>query len=362
MKINSHDITHKSDVGGVLLNLKNAHEVRSAYQGILDNVQEKRPDAHLDGVSIEPMIVKRNGRELMIGVTSDPAFGPVITFGLGGTDVEVKSAPAVALPPLNKFLTKELIREANIDKLLSAFRQMPPVNLEALEDVLLRVSEMVCELPSLKEMDINPLILDEASAWAADARIIVEYKQPGADRYAHMAIAPYPTHLVSHWQLADGRDITIRPIRPEDAELDQRFIRGLSDKSRYFRFMGAVHELPETLLASLTQIDYGREMALIAVTENKGQDAALGVVRYIVNPDGNSCSFALAVADDIAGKGLGRKLMISIMDAARGQGLREIEGVVLNSNHRMLRLMNRLGFDIQPGENDSGCMKVSKLL
>jgi Acyl-CoA synthetase (NDP forming) len=362
MKINSHDITHKSDVGGVLLNLKNAHEVRSAYQGILDNVQEKRPDAHLDGVSIEPMIVKRNGRELMIGVTSDPAFGPVITFGLGGTDVEVKSAPAVALPPLNKFLTKELIREANIDKLLSAFRQMPPVNLEALEDVLLRVSEMVCELPSLKEMDINPLILDEASAWAADARIIVEYKQPGTDRYAHMAIAPYPTHLVSHWQLADGRDITIRPIRPEDAELDQRFIRGLSDKSRYFRFMGAVHELPETLLASLTQIDYGREMALIAVTENKGQEAALGVVRYIVNPDGSSCSFALAVADDIAGKGLGRKLMISIMDAARGQGLREIEGVVLNSNHRMLRLMNRLGFDIQPGENDSGCMKVSKLL
>lgn len=362
MKINSHDITHKSDVGGVLLNLRNAHEVRSAYQDILNNVHAKRPDAHVDGVSIEPMVVKRHGRELMIGVSSDPAFGPVITFGLGGTDVEVKSTPAVALPPLNKFLTKELIREANIAPLLGAFRQMPPADLEALEDVLLRVSEMVCELPSLKEMDINPLILDEAGALAADARIIVEYKQPGADRYAHMAIAPYPTHLVSHWQLADGTDITIRPVRPEDGELDQRFIRGLSDKSRYFRFMGAVHELPETLLASLTQIDYGREMALIAIAQDKDQEIALGVARYSINPDGNSCNFALAVADYVAGKRLGRKLMTSLMEAAREQGLKEIEGIVLNNNHRMLGLMNRLGFTIKPVEGDHGLMKVSKQL
>lgn len=138
---------------------------------------------------------------------------------------------------------------------------------------------MVCELPSLKEMDINPLILDEAGALAADARIIVEYKQPSADCYAHMAIAPYPTHLVSHWQLADGTDITIRPIRPEDGELDQRFIRGLSDESRYFRFMDAMHKLPETLLASLTQIDHGREMVLVAITQDKDQEIALGVAR-----------------------------------------------------------------------------------
>lgn len=225
---------------------------------------------------------------------------------------------------------------------------------------------MVCELPALKEMDINPLILDETGALAADARIIVEYRHLGADRYAHMAIAPYPTHLVSHWQLADGTDIVIRPIRPEDAEMDQRFIRGLSDKSRYFRFMGAMYELPETLLASLTQIDYGREMALIAVTENKGQETALGVARYVVNPDGTSCNFALAVADDIAGKGLGRKLMTSLMNAARGQGLKKIEGIVLNSNHRMLRLMNRLGFESQPLDPwplrpDTACQIKSRL-
>ncbi|SFH57168.1 acetyltransferase [Nitrosospira sp. Nsp14] len=366
MKVNSHDITHKTDVGGVLLNLKNAHEVRAAYQDILDAVREKRPEGHMDGVSIEPMILKPNGRELMVGVTSDPVFGPVITFGSGGTEVEVKSTPAIALPPLNKFLTRELIQEANITKLLGPFRQMPPANLEALEDVFLRVSEMVCELPWLKEMDVNPLILDETGALAADARIIVEFRQPSPDRYAHMAIAPYPTHLVSHWQFADGMDITIRPIRPEDAELDQRFIRGLSDESRYFRFMEAIHELPQTLLASLTQIDYGCEMALVALTPDKDRDqdreTALGVARYVINPDGNSCNFALAVADNVRGKGLGRKLMTSLMEAARAQGLKEIEGLVLSNNDRMLGLMHRLGFSIKSAEDNHGLMKVSKPL
>ena len=366
MKVNSHDITHKTDVGGVILNLKNAHEVRAAYQDILAVVREKRPEAHMDGVSIEAMILKPNGRELMIGVTSDPVFGPVITFGSGGTEVEVKSTPAIALPPLNKFLTRELIQEANITRLLGPFRQMPAANLEALEDVFLRVSEMVCELPWLKEMDVNPLILDETGALAADARIIVEFRQPSPDRYAHMAIAPYPTHLVSHWQFADGMDITIRPIRPEDAELDQRFIRGLSDESRYFRFMEAIHELPQTLLASLTQIDYGCEMALVALTPDRDRDqdreTALGVARYVINPDGNSCNFALAVADNVRGKGLGRKLMTSLMEAARAQGLKEIEGLVLSNNDRMLGLMHRLGFSIKSAEEDHGLTKVNKRL
>jgi acetyltransferase len=190
MKINSPDITHKSDTGGVLLNLNNADEVRTAYQQILDNVQHNRPGAQIDGISIEPMIVKPNGRELMIGVTSDPVFGPVITFGAGGTTVEIMGDRAVALPPLNSFLVRELIQNTRIAKMLGTFRNMAPANMAALEDVLLRVSEMVCELPLLKEMDINPLILDENGALAADARVVVEFRQPSADRYAHMAIHP----------------------------------------------------------------------------------------------------------------------------------------------------------------------------
>jgi acetyltransferase len=362
MKVNSQDITHKSDAGGVVLNLSNAHEVRAAYQHILDNIRINRPNARMDGISIEPMIVKPNGRELMIGVTSDPVFGPVITFGAGGTTVEIMGDRAVALPPLNNFLVKELIQETHIAKMLGAFRNMAPANMEALEDVLLRVSEMVCELPLLKEMDINPLILDERGVLAADARVVVEYRQPAADRYAHMAIYPYPTQLVSQWQLADGTDITIRPIRPEDAELVQAFVRGLSEESKYFRFMSSMHELTETMLVRFTQIDYSREMALIAVTLVQDREIELGVGRYAINPDGDSCEFALVVADSFQGKGLGQKLMVMLMEAARSKGLDMIEGEVLSNNHNMLKLMMRLGFAVKTSDDDQGVMKVSRAL
>src|SRR5512146_176137 len=362
MKVNSPDITHKSDAGGVVLNLNSAPEVRAAYQHIIDNVQRNRPNARVDGISIEPMIVKANGRELMIGVTSDPVFGPVITFGTGGVAVEVMGDRAVALPPLNHFLVRELIRETRIARMLEAFRNMPPANIEALEDVLLRVSEMVCELPLLKEMDLNPLILDENGALAADTRIVVEYRQPSADRYAHMAIYPYPTHLISQWQLADGTDITIRPIRPEDADIEIRFVHDLSEESKYFRFMNSMQELTENMQLRFTQIDYSREMALVAVTEEQGREVELGVTRYAINPDGDTCEFALVVADNMQGKGLGQKLMVSLMEAARANGLSVIEGEVLSNNHNMLKLMTRLGFTNKASEDDPGIMKVSKAL
>ena len=362
MKINSPDITHKSDAGGVMLNLRNAHEVRAAYQHIIDSVQLNRPNARVEGISIEPMIVKANGRELMIGVTTDPVFGPVITFGAGGTSVEIMGDRAIALPPLNSFLARELIQGTRIAKMLGPFRNMLPANMAALEDVLLRVSEMVCELPLLKEMDINPLILDEQGVLAADARVVVEYRQPGTDRYAHMAIYPYPTHLVSQWQLVDGTDIVIRPIRPEDADLVKRFVHDLSDESKYFRFMNSVQELTEEMLARLTQIDYSREMALVAVTQDQSPETELGVARYAINPDGLSCEFALVVANNIAGKGLGQRLMIALMEAARSKGLEVIEGEVLSHNHNMLKLMNRIGFSIKPHAEDTGIMQVSKRL
>jgi acetyltransferase len=362
MKINSPDITHKSDAGGVRLNLVNAQAVRGTYHELVENVKRSRPDARIDGISIEPMIVKPNGRELMVGVTSDPVFGPVITFGAGGTTVEIMGDRAVSLPPLNSFLVKDLIRGTHVAKMLGAFRHMPPADMDALETVLLRVSEMVCELPMLMEMDINPLILDENGALAADARVVVEFRQPSADRYAHMAIYPYPTHLVSNWQLADGTNIVIRPIRPEDAGIEQEFVRNLSEESRYFRFMNGVQELSQTMLVRFTQIDYSREMALVAVTEDKGKETELGVTRYATNPDGESCEFALVIADSMRGKGLGHKLMTSLMDAARSKGLSIIEGEVLKSNASMLKLMKRLGFTIEDSAEDDSVKTVRKAL
>jgi acetyltransferase len=307
-------------------------------------------------------VVKPNGRELMLGVTSDPVFGPVITFGAGGTAVEVLGDRAVALPPLNSFLVRELIAGTRVSKLLGAFRHMPPIQMEALESLLLRVSEMVCELPWLREMDINPLIVDENGALAADARVMVDFAPASGDRYAHMAIYPYPSHLVTNWQLPDGTEITIRPIRPEDAEMVQEFVRGLSDEAKYFRFMNTLQELSQTMLARFTQIDYDREMALIAVTEESGKDVEIGVSRYAINPDGESCEFALVVSDQWQHKAIGHKLMGSLMDAARTRGLKTMEGEVLASNHNMLKLVTTLGFAVATSTEDAAIKRVTRSL
>lgn len=362
MKINSPDITHKSEAGGVRLNLTNATAVFSAFHDIATDVRKNRPEAVLDGVSIQPMVVKPNGRELMLGITTDPVFGPVITFGAGGTAVEVMGDRAVALPPLNSFLARELVATTRVSRLLGAFRQMPPVQMEVLESLLLRVSEMACELPWIREMDVNPLIVDEHGALAADARVIVDYAPASWDRYAHMAIHPYPMHLVTSWQLPDGTTITMRPIRPEDADIEQKFVHGLSEEAKYFRFMNAVSELSESMLVRFTQIDYDREMALIAVTELEGQEVEVGVGRYVTNPDGESCEFALVVSDTWQHKSIGHRLMGGLIDTARAKGLKTMEGSVLSSNANMLTLVTTLGFTISAIEGDPAVRKVTKLL
>ncbi|TAN55123.1 MAG: GNAT family N-acetyltransferase, partial [Betaproteobacteria bacterium] len=346
MKIDSPDITHKTDAGGVRLNLGNAQSVRAAYQEIVDAVGQHRPGAHLNGVAVEPMIVRPNGRELMIGVIRDPVFGPAITFGSGGTTVEVHRDRAVALPPLDAFLVEELIRSTRVSKLLGAFRHLPPVDFAALQNVLLRVSEMVCELPWLAELDINPLIVDESGAIAADARVVVRRTPPGRIAYGHMAIHPYPAKFVRTWQRPDGQTITLRPIRPEDAAMEQEFVKGLSDESRYFRFMNTLRELTPMMLVRFTQIDYEREMAFVAVIEEDGKEVEIGVVRYITNPDGDTCEFALVVADAWQRHGLGRRLMELLIEVARARGLSVMLGHILANNRGMLELCADLGFAI----------------
>ncbi|MEA2001047.1 MAG: GNAT family N-acetyltransferase, partial [Actinomycetota bacterium] len=362
MKIYSEDISHKSDVGGVKLNIRNATDVRGAYHDLLERVQRVRPDAVLQGVTVERMHQSANGREVMIGVVNDPVFGPVISFGAGGTWVEVMKDAAVALPPLNERLARNLIRRTRIAKMLDQFRNMPAANTDSLVDVLLRVSNMTCELPWLQEMDINPLILDEKGAVAVDARIVIGVPRPSTDAYAHMAIHPYPADLETHFQLPDGTDVTIRPIRPEDAEIEQDFIRNLSDQAKYFRFMHAVHELTQQMLVRFTQIDYHREMALIAVTEEDGHEVEHGVVRYVTNPDLTSCEFALVISDEFQGHGIGQRMLKRLMEIARSRGLDLMEGEVLAANHRMLDLVRSMDFQIQRSPDDPGIEYVWKEL
>lgn len=362
MKIKSKEITHKSDVGGVRLNIGNAHAIRSTYHELLEEVHNKYPDAKIEGVTVEAMYTPSHGRELLIGVIRDPVFGPAITFGAGGIQVEVLHDRAVALPPLNTFLAKKMISQTHIAHLLDSFRNMPAVKMDALVQVLRRVSEMVCKLPEITALDINPLIADEKGVMALDARIVVEHPSPSLDRYAHMAIHPYPAHLISQWQLADGTDIKIRPIRPEDASIEQSFVRELSPQSKYFRFMQGLNELTQQMLVRFTQLDYSRELALIAVLESPEQEIELGVARYVMNPDGDSCEFALVVADKWQHKGIGSNLMTALIEAARQRGIKRMEGEILADNHNMLKLTKNLGFSLQANSDDPGIRNVIKLL
>jgi acetyltransferase len=301
-----------------------------------------------------------NGRELMVGVVRDPVFGPTISFGAGGTFVEVIQDRAVALPPLNQFIISDMIERTRVAKLLGAFRHMPAVGLDALADVMLSVSAMVCELPHIEELDINPLIADEDGAMAVDARIVVRRPIPNSDRYSHMAIHPYPSNLVDQWQLPDGTSMVIRPIRPEDAAIEDHFVRNLSSQSKYFRFMSAVHELTTKMLVRFTQIDYFREMALIATTSVKGKTAQVAVGRYVTNPDGSSCEFAIVVGDDWRHRGIASRIMMSLMEIARSRGLQRMEGEILTENSDMLKLVRKLGFTLRPCPDDARVQLAEK--
>ena len=352
MKIDSPQIQHKADAGGVRLNLETLAQVRDAYAAMLDEVKKKRPDAVVHGVAIEPMIRKAHGRELMVGMARDAVFGPTIFFGAGGGDP--CGARAVALPPLNRFLVADLLASTQADARLLASGGMPQVDMEALTAVLLRVSEMVCELPWIRELVIDPLIVDEAGAVAVDARILIENLPLTAGRYDHMAIHPYPSHLVTRYTTADGQNVEIRPIRPEDAEIEQEFVRNLSPQTKYLRFMNTIRELSQAQLIRLTQIDYDREMAFIAVIDDNGREREVGVARYAANPDGESCEFAIVVAEDWQGRGLARRLMQVLIDTATQRGLKAMNGDFLAENDRMIRFVSQLGFHVTPHPEDPG--------
>ena len=345
MKINSPDITHKSDVGGVRLNIREPRSVRTAYREMTETVAEACPEARVSGVTIEPMMERPHARELMIGIAHDPVFGPVISCGAGGTAVEIFADSSVALPPLNEYLSRELIQATRAARFLEQFRNLPEADMVAVTDVLQRISEIACELPEVVELDINPLLVDEDGVIAVDARVVVAPPQTSTAHYGHMAIHPYPPELETTWQLPDGTDVSVRPIRPEDAEIERAFVKNLSAESKYFRFMQSMEELTPLMLARFTQIDYDREMALVAVVnEHTPQARILGVARYVSNPDRQSCEFALTVADASQQKGIGRQLMQRLMTVARDRGIEIMEGEVLANNSKMLKLCERLGF------------------
>ncbi|QBR83975.1 bifunctional acyl-CoA synthetase/GNAT family N-acetyltransferase [Legionella israelensis] len=362
MKIHSPDITHKKDVDGVFLNVKNAQEVRKVFHQLIENVKKNKPDAKIEGITIEPMSIRANARELLLGLLHDETFGPVVTFGAGGTFVEILQDRAIELPPVNTFICKRLIEKTRVSKLLDEYRNMPAVDKTALMKAIIRVCDIACELPEIKELDINPLISDENGVLVLDARIVVDFPRVSRRTYNHMAIHPYPRHLVHDWQLADGTDVTIRPIRPEDAKIEHEFVRNLGEESKYFRFFQMLHELTPEMLIRFTQIDYDREMAFIAVIEQNEKRVNIGVARYVILSDGITCEYAIVVADSWQNKGVGSHLMNHLIEEATSKGLKQMYGEILKKNENMIELAENLGFTIKPHKEDSSIVISIKSL
>jgi len=351
MKIDSPDVTHKSDVGGVRLAIPDAEAVRAAFADIVAGVAARKPSARIAGVTVEPLVARPHGRELMVGVARDAIFGPAISFGAGGIAVEVLRDRTVALPPLNAILVADMIRGTRVARVLGEFRNLPAADRGALEAVLLHISEMACELPELEEVDINPLIADEDGAIAVDARVVLRAAPAQRTKYAHLAILPYPGELQATLRLPGGEWVKIRPIRPEDAAMEQAFVEGLSRETSRLRFQSSLTSLTPSMLARFTQIDYDREMALVAVREEGGVEREIAVCRYITLPDGRSCEYAIVIADEWQGRGLGRRMMAALIDVARARGLKTMIGWVLAGNAPMLRLCAELGFVSAPDED-----------
>jgi acetyltransferase len=346
LKINMPEFSHKSDIGGVRLNIGSVEEISRHFTEMEHAIKSKYPEIKEVGMTVEGMFKSDSGRELMIGVVRDPVFGPAISFGLGGTMVEVLKDNAVALPPLNAYMVEQMIGKTKAAKYLKAFRNMPAANQQALIDVLLNISEMVSELPEILELDINPLIVDAHGAIAVDARIKAHTSHQ-LSRYAHMAIHPYPHELTQHYLTANGANVTIRPIRPEDAKMEKDFVARLSEKTKYFRYHKALQELTPEMLVRFTQIDYDKEMAFVAVTDDPTLPTELGVGRYSVNPDGHSVEFAIVVADDCQRLGIGSKLMRTLMQTAKEKGMLFFEAEVLKDNEPTLEMVKKLGFSIE---------------
>lgn len=355
LKILSPDISHKTDVGGVCLNLRDDGELERAAQEMVARVRIAQPNARVAGFTVQAMASRPFAQELIVGASVDPVFGPVLLFGQGGTAVEVIADRAVALPPLNRVLAKELVSRTKVSRLLAGYRDHPPTKIDAICDVLIALSQMLADLPELAELDINPLWADHDGVIALDARVRVSREaRAGA---AHFAITPYPAELVRTviWQ---GESVVIRPIRPEDEPQHRAFVEQLQPDDLRLRFFSVRRQLPRSELARLTQIDYAREMAFIAVrTLADGSAQTLGVARAVTDPDNVDAEFAVIVRSDLKGRGLGHLLMGTLVDFTRRRGTQRLVGLVLRENLPMRNLALSQGFELDEAGSDIDALR-----
>jgi acetyltransferase len=322
---------------------------------MLARVRSTKPDARIDGFTVQPMASRPLAQELIVGASIDPVFGPVLLFGQGGTAVEVIADRAIGLPPLNRVLARELVSRTRVARLLAGYRDHPPARLDAVCDVLIALSQMLADLPELAELDINPLWADGDGVIALDARVRLSRAAPAGA--AHFAITPYPAELARTvtWH---GEGIAIRPIRPEDEPQHRAFVEQLQPADLRLRFFSVRRELPRTELARLTQIDYAREIAFIAIrTLPDGTPQTLGVVRAVIDPDNVDAEFAIIVRSDLKGRGLGELLMRTLIDCLAQRGTQRLVGLVLRENAAMRHLALAQGFELDEAGSDPDALR-----
>jgi acetyltransferase len=358
-KILSPDIVHKSEVGGVRLNLTSPAAVREAVAEILARARQMMPQARITGVSIHPMILRPKARELIAGIADDPTFGPVIVFGRGGTAVEVINDKALALPPLDLTLARDLMARTRVSRILKAYREVAAADEGAIALVLVKLAQLAADFPQVREVDLNPFLADENGLIAVDARVAVapvDTTRPGPSGHPRFAIRPYPKQWERHVALPDGTAIFVRPVRPEDEPLYRAFFAGVTPRDLRMRFFAPVKEFSHAFTARFTQIDYARAMAFVAIEESSGK--LLGAVRLHANADYDTGEYAILVRSDLKGRGLGWLLMQMIIEYARAEGIGTIEGQVLRENTSMLAMCRQLGFQIAADPDDVGICVV----
>jgi len=354
LKIMSRDIIHKSDVGGVVLNLASAEAVRSATAEILARAKRLRPEARISGVIVQAMVLRPKSRELILGLADDPTFGTVIVFGRGGTAAEVINDKALALPPLDLKLARDLIERTRVSRLLRAYRDVPAAKPDAVAMVLVKLAQLAADIPEIHELDINPLLADETGVLAVDARVAIgpalrKFKGAGP---ANFAVRPYPSQWQRPIEVKDGRRFLARPIRPEDEPLIHELLRHVTPEDLRLRFFAPMKEFSHEFIARLTQLDYARAMAFVAIDETSNQ--LVGVVRLHSDSVYESGEYAILLRSDLKGKGLGWALMQMMIEYAKAEGLKTIAGDVLHDNTVMLEMCRSLGFEVKadPHEHD----------
>ena len=350
VKILSPDLAHKSDIDGVILDLATPDEVRKAADTVLQRLGDRRPNARAEGFCVQRMVRASEAIELIVGVTTDPVFGPVVLFGHGGTSAEVIGDHAVALPPLNMALARDLVGRTRVARLLGGYRDRPPVFLTEVHLALVKVAQLVADIPEIQEVDINPLMADRRGVIAVDARIgVAATSVTGQQR---LAIKPYPKDLEERITF-DGRTVILRPIRPEDEPEHRVLLEQLSPDDVRFRFFTMLKHFAHTDIARFTQIDYDREMAFIAsATDERSNRETLGVARAITDPNNDRAEFAILVRTDLKGRGLGAILLDKLIRYCRRRGMRELYGPILTENRGMRRLAERMGFIVKPSDED----------